>query len=384
MTDDLINPGLYRRLQQYYGQDDVEVVNPGYEINWRVEYDPRNNDGQGSRKVLDSGEEYRVRCKNCRDDRPRLYINAHWGVLDAETQSKNLWLVNCFNENCYAEFQDQQRLYNSIWSLNRRHGQPSHELRRGRPSEPRELCEIKNPGALIRLDELARDYPCHEAVDYLASRGIDAASVGRLWGASYCISSTLRLASHRIIIPIRQLGMQVGWQARYIGDNVQGMPFNVAGIPKYWTSPGMPRRLVAYNIERAMLHPTVVIVEGTTDVWNVGPMGIGLLGVTMSGKLQGMLREGMKRHGDAAVVVVMLDPQLPRRNNPKQKSHPIDVLTRQLAMLMPGRVMSVRLPQDFDPGSIDRRLMRQMIHKRASDVGLAVTFARPSRHQTAC
>ena len=40
-------------------------------------------------------------------------------------------------------------------------------------------------------------------------------------------------------------------------------------MPKYFTCPGMSLRSAAYNMELAMQHPTVVIVEGMMDVWRL-------------------------------------------------------------------------------------------------------------------
>jgi hypothetical protein len=240
--------------------------------------------------------------------------------------------------------------------------------------------EIRPPGPLWRIDQLAEDHPNHPAVTYLQEREYDLKKLGGLWQVAYCPQSIYRLASNRIIIPMYQDGMMVGWQARYIGDDVQGVPFNKAGVPKYWSSKGFKRRLVAYNFERAVQHETVVIVEGMTDTWQVGLMGMALLGKTMSPYLRKKLvREMTKRHGDRGVVVIMLDPELDDQDKKKKRAHPIVRLHQQLFPAMPGRVLRAKPPEGYDPGSMERRWIRRLIREKAEAKGIRVTFAKPKK-----
>jgi len=238
---------------------------------------------------------------------------------------------------------------------------------------------MPDPGPCIRLDTLVLAYPHHEAVTYLSGRGFDPAFIGKYWGASYCVTSPrFQQAAGRIIIPIFHTLdgtiAQVGWQARYIGDDVHGEPFNKARVPKYWTSPCLPRHLLAYNVETALQHPTVVIVEGATDVWNVGPMATAVLSTSASEHVLQLIAIGMRRHGNKAVVIVALDPQPPRRVNPRPTPHPIAKLTKRLSALLPGRVVPLYLPGECDPGSIDRRLFLRLARDAVRQRGLVADF----------
>lgn len=376
-TQEVLNPTLYRALQRKFGE--VDVVAPGHAIVWKKVPIPR---GRGRRKfrreVTYSGEEYRIRCPFCRDHRPRLYINHRWGVWDEETQSYNLFLANCFNEGCLEDFQSQRQLYERVYLPS---GQWNRKIRvrRGVTVRSGELVEIPDPGPLVRLDDLAAEQPQHHAIEYLRSRDLDPVKLGRRWGVSYCSWSRYPMASDRIIIPVRMGGIQVGWQARFIGDDFGGCPLNDAKIPKYWTSPGMPRRLVAYNFDQAIRHRTVVIVEGPPDVWAGGARYMGLLGKTMSPQLQARFLAAMRnRHGDGFTVVIMLDPKQDERARQRGRAHHIAALKQQLEAHLPGRICEVYLKGFKDPGKVGSpQKLRRIVQEEAARQGVPVYFQRP-------
>ena len=372
-----LNPALYNRLLSYYGE--VDIVREGYAINWRTvaESIPGQTGVTFRREVLDQGEEYRVRCSVCQDHRARLHINHMWGEYDPETNSQNFWLINCFNENCFSEYVHQHRLYEKIFGQTR-HTIP-HVIRPGRASNPNVLSPIDPPGPMISLEELMIRHPAHPAITYLIGRGFDPVKVSRLWSVEYCWDSHFRQATNRIIIPFYQDNMLVGWQARYIGDDVNGERFNEAGVAKYWTSPGMLKRLIAYNLERALTHSTAIIVEGPADCWNVGPMAMGLIGTTMSQELRArVVRTMHEYHGDRGILVIALDSKKLERRSGRERPHHIDALETQLFDDMQGRVVPVWLPEEFDPGSIDRQVFRSLVVESARRKGLEVSFARPT------
>lgn len=375
--DQVLNPLLYSRLQRYYGE--VEVVSRGRAMSWHLASEPVIGGAPGEirqiRKVINPGEEYRVRCRLCHDYRPRLHINHRWGVWDEPSRSRNLWLANCFNENCYAEFAAQSQLFERVYAMPR--GERKRiEIREGKEALPDELGEIAPPGMLIRLDRLAKKHPRHPALEYLNGRGFDAEKLGRLWHLAYCPHSRYSLANNRIIIPIVYQQQMVGWQARYIGDDVDGVPFNEAQVPKYWTSPGFRRRLISYNFEQACRHQTTVIVEGPADVWNVGPMATGLIGKTMSQEVRKKFIAARRRisHG---IVVIALDPKPDPRDVARGKPHPIERLQAELFQGLQGRVVPLYLPEEYDPGSIDRTWFRTLCCEAAARVKLKASFGRP-------
>jgi len=377
-----LNPALYAGLCHRYGKDNVTILAPGESITWSTRpARPGEGDGTGVRReVSHAGEEYELCCPFCKDHRPRLRINHRFGVWDSATDTYNLWLANCYNCSRLSEYDVAQALWRDSYAL---HGRPSRihqvQILEGIAVTPTELGPIDPPGPMIRLDQLAVDEPNHKAVQYLQSRKRpwSASLVGRQWGVSYCPDSRFKYARDRIIIPVWRGDDMVGWQARYIGDNIRGVPFNVAGVPKYWTSPGFKRSQYGYNQERAVHHSTVVIVEGPMDVWAVGPQGFGVFGKTVSNTLRTYLLEQMgSRHSpDEAVIVILLDP----RKDSKDKIHHIERLWAQLATCgAPVRILRVYLPEHLDPGDCQRGWLRDYIRKAGDAVGIPVSFRRPS------
>lgn len=368
-----LNPTLYRLLELHF--HDVDVAAPGFAISWELRYDAVSS--RAGREITASGEEYRVNCPFCNDTRKRLYINHMWGVFDPDTKSRNLFLAHCWNEECVDNYDNQLQLHEEVFS-------PAPDpTRRGRVSvqagrqAPTVVSEVTMPGPVVCLDVLAEQQPQHPAVRYLADRHFDPAYLGSRYGVSYCLHSRLRLAENRIIIPIRQGDKLVGWQARYIGDDVHGMPFNKAGVPKYWSCPHMCKRLLAYNIERAVQHQTVVIVEGPSDVWSFGPQSLGLLGKAMNPALLSDFVSRLRKYGDGQVVVVLLDPAPDEKAISKGRPHHIEVLVRQLQEVLYDRVFGVYLPEESDPGKLDRRFMRELIRAEAATRALSVSFVPP-------
>ena len=385
--NEVLNPTLYGCLERRFG--DVEVVARGHEILWKTSLSDitkrRQSQGQGgqqrlSRKIEYSGEEYRIRCPFCKDHRPRLYVNHRWGVWDEETQSYNLHLAQCFNEQCLSEVESQKQLYEWVFAFE---GQWSKRVavKKGKKHDPNQLLELPPPGPCIQLDELQQRHPRHHAIDYLLSRGLDPSYLGRRWKVSYCIDSRYNLACNRIIIPIFMNGGMVGWQARYVGDDVRGVPFNKANVPKYWTSPGMPRRMVAYNFDLAVRHSTVVIVEGPSDVWAGGPCYMGLIGKTMNVMLVNKFVAALRRaHGEDASVFIMLDPKPDPVAQRKGKPHHIEKLYQQLLPALRNRLGKIYLDEQFDPGDLDRTVLRRIVRDEGKKQKIHVSFKRPVCH----
>jgi len=376
MTIEVLNPALYGGLVRRYGRESIEIVAPGERIEWSVRKTRPGEAGELKREVEHSGEEYRMRCPFCKDHRPRLYVNHRFGVEDPRTGLLNLWLAQCFNERCFEDYENCELFWDSVYSISR---DMAGTIRIGEGKKASsEVREVAPPGPMWRLDELARNHPNHHAVQYLAGRHFDPGKIGRLWGAAYCPRAHVyNMASDKIIIPIYWRGEMVGWQARYIGDDVKGVPFNKAGVAKYWSSPGFKRSRVAYNFWRAVQHPTAVIVEGMTDVWSMGMQSMGVFGKTMSAPLRRLLLQEMSdRHRpEEAVIVILLDP----KKDKKDKVHHIERLYGQLANQGAAvRVLKVYLPPEVDPGSSERAWLRDYIREKADEVGYPVSFRKPT------
>ena len=70
----------------------------------------------------------------------------------------------------------------------------------------------------------------------------------------------------------------VGWQARAAFD----CDWKTSKYPKYYTAPGTPRKNILYNFGNAKNYKSIVVTEGVTDVWRIGPQAVCTLGASMS------------------------------------------------------------------------------------------------------
>lgn len=112
---------------------------------------------------------------------------------------------------------------------------------------------------------------------YLKRRGFDPARLEREWGLLG--TGPTGIYAHRIIIPIHdRSGRTVSWQARSISD---------AAKAKYLSCPddkaAVPVKDCLYGIEKVP-GDTVVIVEGPTKVWRLGPGAVATMGATVTSR----------------------------------------------------------------------------------------------------
>jgi len=383
MSDSPLNRTLYGLLVRRFGEGRVNVTSPGVGISWTLRC-PANGPIHSipERKVLVSGEEYEVACPFCRDWKKRLSINHRWGVWDPETRSRNLWLAHCYNEECLADPTLQQQLYVMVYG--RHADRKDVTVLPGKAQDTLELRPAEPPGQMIRLDELARRHPRHHALVYLESRQFDPVALGQMYGVSYCPQSRYGHATDRIIIPVRERGILYGWQARYIGDDFGGRSLKDADVPKYWTMPGMPKRVLGYNMDQAVRHQTVAIVEGPADVWGFGPQAFAIFGKTLHPRMIQKLRAWLNLYwGDEAAVVVLLDPDQDAKAKLGGRPHHIAkvaaALRDGLGRALGDRVLPVYLPAGTDPGGLDRDFQRRAVREAAAKQGVPVMFGKAGR-----
>ncbi len=367
-----LNPTLFKLLELRFGS--VDVVAQGQGIVWSLADRPitasRRENSRPGRRVIHSGEEYKVSCPFCGDSRKRLYVNHRWGVFDKETLSLNLFLAQCFNEQCMDGRDRQIQLHEQVFApAPDKRGGGRMEVAEGRQG-PIGIAEVRPPGPVVRMDEMVKKYPSHDAVKFLEDKFYDPVKLGRVYNVGFCPQSRYSLAQNRILIPMYHEGKLVGWQARYIGE-----PPN-RSVPKFWSCPGMARRLLAYNFDVAVKHQTVVIVEGPGDVWGFGPQAMAVLGKTMNPALQRRFVTGMKAHGRGQVVVVILDPEQDPLEKEKGKPHHIDKLVDQLRPALGLNVFGIYLPMGTDPGDMERSWTRALIRREAKKRKLHVSFAK--------
>jgi hypothetical protein len=290
-----LNPDLYQALVTAF--TDVSVSGDG-ELR-QVQTLPDWQDGGRLRsQVVTSGEQYRTNCCYCNDTRQRLYFSYEWGVRDPDG-SDNLHLVKCFNENCLASQPRQRDLLKRVYPLGReRAAGPASPLS---VSPPAPFVPALPDGILVPLDQLP---DAHPAVACLRQRNFDPAAIWDTWQVQFCELSVSAKPSpsRRLVIPIYTLESQTvtrlaGWQARYVGDCPND-------VPKYLSCKGMKKSQLLYGLPAALISQgAVVVIEGPTDVWRLGPGAVALFGKDMSLHQQQLL----DRFLAGRPVVVFLD-----------------------------------------------------------------------------
>lgn len=351
-----LNPFLYKRLEQWLGR--VEVVNEGERM---LATAARGFDDRPRLAISHAGEYYRVCCPYCGDRKFRLYVNHMFGQRD-DYGRRMTFLATCFNETaCMLNPEHSSDFWDTISGMDDEVLEKARIVRGVKvAAEDREAVP---PGPCTRLDDLP---PTHEARAYLEARGFDPDELARTYGVSYCQRSHFFLASRRIVVPLWSGGKLRGWQCRYVGDlNWKDKSKNYP--PKYFTMPGMKRRLHLYNSDRAFRYKTGVIVEGPTDAWRLGPMAVCTMGASMSDAQQRMFVRAFRKRS----AVLLYDPEV------MSEPHVVR-LAEALASQIP-KFAAVTLPAGTDPGSLDRDLLRQLVLDGARRQGVRVSFRKAER-----
>lgn len=355
-----LTPDLYRRLEERFGA--VMLANQGEEMiihhtagklvgpptaigrpsKPRVERLVTGGATASVPTVLHFGEYYRVCCPKCQDTRFRLWVS-HRAV-------EFPMFIVCYNEDCYNSSQARDQLLFQLFKT-RRPAKP--RVNRGK-RDAATLRPVELPGDVRRLDTLPLSHPANE---YLADdRGYDPWELGRVYGVGYCESSARwPQCNNKIIIPIEMNGRLVGWQARFIGER----NWKASAVPKYWDMPGMPKRLMLYNHDRALTHPWVGLQEGVTDVWSTGPMMMSLLGSTITFAQRKLLAFAF-RHKP---LVMMLDGDAMEENQ---------AMAHELRREHPGGVVTVTVPNGADPGDFQPAANLDLIYRTAREQGVVL------------
>ena len=344
-----LNPTLYERLSREFGL--VMIANQG------EAYIPALRamsirEGERNAPAVAYGEYYRVCCPFCNDARHRLWVNHRFGVYDDVQRSKNLHLAICYNEGCISSAARRHQFENMVYggiNWRRRRDTMVHA---GGEEVPISLSAVDPPGSLIRLRDLP---PQHAAILYLEERGYDINELDSVFNISYCevARPEYPTATNRIVAPVHLHGKLVGWQCRYIG----AANWNYTGIPKYYTRPKMPKRRILYNYDVAARHYPVVLVEGATDVWSVGPQAVAVFGKSLH-EMQARL---MSETWSGGTAVIMFD---------SDASKEIAAVTERLLPVMSGGVVPVQLPAGKDPADFDRDTIWEIIHNSARECGV--------------
>ena len=346
-----LNPSLYARLLAVFGE--VRFSNRGVEGH---AYEERRPGGKKALHVQHWGETYCVCCPYCGDRRFRLGFNWRYGLPDPSGDGRFPinFLCKCQHENCVpANAVHRTRLAEQLLkfqNVNVRSRPPCLTSSRG-PGSQTPLSEVPPPGELVALTNLPQEHP---AVAYLLGRGFGVETM-RDFGLSFCERAERKyaMAEGRIICPIDFQGVRVGWQARYVGTPPSGR------TPKYFTSPGMAKSRILYNLDRVHASPYLVAVEGVTDAWRIPNHSVALFGHDISDAQKHLLREFS---GGQRPIFVMLDATEHER---------IHRYTRELrSMSVPA--VPVQLPDELDPGGCSSASLYDLIRWAASQAGLSL------------
>jgi hypothetical protein len=291
-----------------------------------------------------------VDCPFCGDDAQQLYIDARFGTYDRATGSDNLDLAVCLAFDCVDDAWAQKGLAEQVFANASGPGHSALSLMACQVPAPDDVLKaVEPPEEVVPVDQLT---PAHPAAAYLTSRGYDLGELSSRWGVGYCRWSRYRLMRGRVYVPVCQDTRLVGWQGRWPGE----LDWGAEDIPKYFTMPGLRKSQLLYNEDLARRQPLVVICEGVTDVWRVGPAGVALFGKTAS--RQQLLRLTAGWMGKPAVVLLDADAQADAEE-----------LATSLWPFFRDRLVRVTLPDGMDPGSCSRDELWGFVRAEAARQG---------------
>lgn len=285
------NPALFAFLKQTM-RGGVKISRQGEPCRYQRK---QRRDGAVDIEVYDGGEEYAVCCPLCGDTRFRCYVNHKF---DTEIEGAEvLYPVHCWNEECQSTrglakyILERYRAWKMNYYVPPTLDTGSDEVRDA-PMTPEETAKhsAEKHAKLSGVQKLTSLLTGHPATEYLRTRGFDPLFLENMYGVGYKgKSQKYALASSRLFIPIMWGKYEVGWQARAIPGHTnltlmeekKNKPWPYKE-PKYFTSPGFTKGRFLYNMEQAKEYDVVVVVEGITDAWKVGPWAVAMLGKSLS------------------------------------------------------------------------------------------------------
>lgn len=334
-----LNPGLVRRLESLFGE--VQIANEGE----RAVFGPATRDpntGRPRANLTAHGECYYVRCPYCASPK-KCWVNHRYGTRDPKTGEELRSLAGCFKD-CFADWENRRDFYEQVCGFAHpsvREAIFAVDESAGVEPEPVEACM---PGDCTLLDALPDDHPARE---YLRGRRFDPDELACDYYLSYCETAApeFEKATGRLIIPVYIGGELVSWQARRLDGRKE---------LKYFNMPGPKLKRFCYCIDRARRCDHLVLVEGVTNAWRIGPEAVALFGKTLSAHQE---RTVVSWHEEAGgPVVVALD-----RGAEKEREKIVERLGPRL-----GPSLAVlEFPDDRDAADYSRPAIRRMIAQAA-------------------
>lgn len=295
----MLNPALYHQLQVLFGE--VRITHEDEPLVFGT-----RTDCNGDRRKWkeQSGETYNVCCPICHEERFRLSISYAWG-LDKEQKYPTSKLVNCFNERCQEQYDEDDKLSRGnahMWLVQRLRNSYLKQVENGeilvksvvKDRQKKEVVlPFPKPEWSIRPVELSEDHP---AMKYIRARNFEPAMLDS-WGVvlaeEYPVIANDKNYSWlagRLFIPTPGSG----WQARSVDEETK---------PKYFSCPGWKKshQLYGYNKAR-QCSDFVLLCEGVTDVWRVDGPAVAIFGKSISLPQLTNLRKNW------GLIGVLLDP----------------------------------------------------------------------------
>lgn len=348
----VLNPGLYQALRTKFGEA-PGIVNEGEEGVFSCPPTKMHRmPGRKKRKyahIESWGETYKMNCPVCGDSRERLFISHLYGGYTTPKTSKTRYyfgdVYKCHNESCDL----------------REHLNDLHIDRNAKVETlPSKFTRI------VRFDaaEIPKNCPPIDSVDvpehitdYLISRGFDPTELSNNYFVKYVPEGTTYMDGEeekeffdeRLLIPIIQGRVMVSWQARRAKDLHKDKY-------KYLNEPSCKKATYLYNMDRALFHKRIVIVEGVTDVWRLGDNAIAIFGKKPSKTQRDMMKTLWGFNGQA---VLCMDPDV----DTKERDDIIGLLRE--ARAFPGGVAELRLTGG-DPAEYEYSELTEMIEEAFS------------------
>ena len=328
----MLNEPLFRAMAVLFKQTPV-LVNEG--VTPTIHFPPpvasflpcttqiRTSDVQG-------GEQYAVNCPFCKlrnvnhrpDTRHRLYVSAMWNVqikLGEQTYICSDRLIRCFNEECMrveeyrnwvtkglTDIMQNKTVMDSVTLVEDQRTEVDVDSLANQVPLPPHMADIDHRS----VPQYVRDYWFNVrgfTKDHFDRFGVKIAYM------PYPIRRGCALMEQPVtIIPVNQYGKYWFFQARLIpvdGKPENGYERNLLNdeYPKYYIPATAKKSWALYNLDNAVKHEEIAIVEGPTDVWRIGDRAVAKFGRSLSAAQRGVLSK-MFRNKSIILVPDMDDP----------------------------------------------------------------------------
>lgn len=307
----MLNPFLYKALKAAFGSVDVENEGVhasierarfcGYSTRWKLS------------DTGDHGEQYRVNCPFCRNQRGLPDTGHHLYVsylsyarpsIDGEELAIGPLRAHCFRGNCLADPDNMARFERLIHMGMVCVGDGMQTSAAVAMSDDQAMSSSYSTSSSITLEGIRTWVPSFQwcgqntpdvISSYLHGRGLTDETIrqfGLGWGALRAPRTGQLIGKGHpfVIVPVTMNNQLVGIQARCPDC------FTADSGLRYWIHPGMRKRTVVYNLDNARRLGVGVLVEGVFDVFKVGAPGVCCFGHTLSATqhaLLGTLEKGI-------------------------------------------------------------------------------------------